>query len=75
MKDADEIICYCSNITKRQIMEAAANGAATLKDIREMTKACTVGRCEEMNPKKRCCSGDIIKLLKKNAAKGLSSGG
>lgn len=70
MGDADEIICYCSNVTKRQILDAAANGAATLQEVREMTNACTIGRCKEMSPKKRCCSGDIIKLLKENAAKG-----
>ncbi|MDR0198522.1 MAG: (2Fe-2S)-binding protein [Methanomassiliicoccaceae archaeon] len=62
----DEIICYCSNVTRRQIVDAIGNGAKTLQDIRDMTGACTVGRCKELSPKKRCCSGDIVKILNEN---------
>lgn len=47
----NEIVCYCSNVTKGQIVEAIENGARTLDDIKKMTGACTVGRCEELNPK------------------------
>lgn len=60
----DEIICYCSNVTKAQIIDAIRNGAKTLQDIQEMTSACTVGKCKEMSPKKRCCSPEIIAILK-----------
>lgn len=59
----DEIICYCLGITRRQILAAVENGAETLRDIQEMTGACTAGDCKEKNPKKRCCSGDIIGIL------------
>ena len=52
MKMKDEIVCYCSNVTKGQIIEAVHNGAETLKDIQQMTGACTVGRCRELSPKK-----------------------
>ena len=45
----DEIVCYCSNVTKGQIVEALENGAKNLKDIRRMTGACTVGRCKELS--------------------------
>lgn len=45
-----EIICYCSNVTKGQILDALRNGAADLSDIKNMTGACTVGRCRELNP-------------------------
>lgn len=58
-----EIICYCSNVTKEEILDAIANGAKTLEDIRKSTGACTVGKCKELSPKKRCCSPDILKLL------------
>jgi len=61
--DNQQIICYCSNVTKNQIIEAIKNGAKTLSDIRKMTSACTVGNCKEMNPKKRCCSSDIMAIL------------
>lgn len=59
----NEIICYCSNITKGEIIKAIQNGAKDLKDIQKMTKACTAGNCKELSPKKRCCSVDIIKIL------------
>lgn len=59
----DEIICYCSGVTRRQILEAIEKGAETLRDIQEMTNACTIGNCKEKSPKKRCCLGDIIRIL------------
>jgi len=59
----EEIICYCGGVAKQQIIEAIQNGAETLQDIREMTSACTIGKCKERNPKKRCCSCEIIKIL------------
>jgi bacterioferritin-associated ferredoxin len=59
----DEIICYCSNVTERQITDAIKKGARTLHDIRKMTNACTLGKCRELSPKKRCCSGEIIRIL------------
>ena len=30
----EEIICYCSNVTKGQIIKAMEQGAKTLNDIR-----------------------------------------
>ena len=42
---------------------AIKNGAKTLSDIRRMTSACTVGNCKVMNPKKKCCSSDIMAIL------------
>ncbi len=46
----DKIICYCSNVTKGQIIEAIKSGATTLNDIRKATTACTKGNCTELNP-------------------------
>lgn len=60
----DEIICYCSNVSKQQIIDAIHNGAKSLDDIRKMTSACTVGKCKELSPRKRCCSPDILDILK-----------
>jgi len=59
----DEIVCYCSNVSKQKIIEAIKDGAKTLQDIRNMTGACTLGKCKELSPKKKCCSSDIIKIL------------
>ena len=48
----EEIICYCSNVTKDQIIKAMEQGARTLNDIRKMTGACTLHRCKELSPKR-----------------------
>ena len=45
-----EMVCYCSGVTKVQIIEALDNGAKNLADIKRMTGACTIGRCKELNP-------------------------
>ena len=60
----NEIICYCKNVSKSTISRAIKNGAENLADIQKITGACTGNQCEELNPKKRCCSVDIIKILK-----------
>lgn len=62
----NEIICYCSNVSKKEILEAIANGAKSLQDIRDMTGACTLGKCKELSPTQKCCSPNIIKLLNEN---------
>ncbi|MEG0283923.1 MAG: (2Fe-2S)-binding protein [Erysipelotrichales bacterium] len=62
----DKMICYCSNVSESDIIEAINKGARNIDDIREMTSACTISNCLEMNPKKRCCSQDIIEVLNKN---------
>jgi len=65
----NEIICYCSTVTKKEIIQAINDGAKTLDDIRKITKACTVGRCKELSPRKRCCSPDIAKILEEHKRK------
>nr|WP_312579702.1 (2Fe-2S)-binding protein [Sedimentibacter sp.] len=62
----DEIICYCSNVSRGKILEAIASGAKSLQDIRNMTGACTLGKCKELSPTKKCCSANIIKILNEN---------
>lgn len=59
----DEIICYCKQITKREIEKAISEGAKTLKDIQEMTGACTGNQCKELNPSGKCCSTVINAML------------
>jgi hypothetical protein len=63
-EDENKIICYCSNVSKNEILNAIKNGAKTLDDIRKVTNACTISKCKEMNPNKRCCSGDILNILR-----------
>jgi bacterioferritin-associated ferredoxin len=59
----DEIVCWCSRVTKRTLLEAIQNGATDMAAIRAATKACTIGRCKELSPRRRCCSQDIQKLI------------
>ena len=60
----DEIVCYCRNVKKSEIVNAIKKGAKNIKDIQLMTKACTGNKCKELNPKGRCCSVEIIEILK-----------
>ena len=59
----EEIVCYCKNITKREIEEAALKGAVTLREIRETPGACTGNQCKELNPEGVCCSRAIFDIL------------
>lgn len=49
----DEMLCYCSGVTKGRILEAIRAGAATLEEVKLATGACTVGKCKELSPRKR----------------------
>ena len=46
-----ETVCYCSKVTKADILRAKANGALTLTEIKGATGACTQGRCKEASPR------------------------
>lgn len=59
----DEIVCWCSQVTKRTLLEAIRNGATDMAAIRAATSACTIGRCKELSPRHRCCSQEIKKLI------------
>jgi hypothetical protein len=58
-----EVVCWCSQVTKEILLAAKRQGARTVDDVRATTKACTVGRCKEFNPRGRCCSKEIKLLL------------
>ena len=61
----ERIVCYCIGVTEDRIVQAIREGSHTLKSIQESTKACTGNRCKELNPKGRCCSSDIVALIKR----------
>ena len=48
-----ETVCYCSSVTKADILRAVAAGARSLEDIKTATGACTKGRCRETSPRGR----------------------
>ncbi len=53
-------------MSEEQIVKAIEGGAKSLPDIQEETGACTGDRCKELNPSGKCCSSDIIQLIKNN---------
>ena len=61
-----EMICYCSDVSKDDIIKAIDNGATTLDEIRKATNACTVGRCAELSLRKKCCSPEILRVIKEH---------
>lgn len=63
-ENLDEIICWCSNVSRGQIYAAMADGARTLRDIKQRTGACTLCQCAERNPKGTCCGGDILRVMR-----------
>ena len=60
----DDLICYCTKVDKKTIVDAIHNGANTLKAITETTTACTGDECSIVHPNKRCCGQEIKQLLK-----------
>ena len=61
---ADELICYCSSVTKKQVVLAIKNGANSINEIQRTTGAGVGGRCKELNPLGRCCHPDLAELLR-----------
>ncbi len=60
----EELVCYCKKIGKKDIVKAIKAGFNTLSAIKKETTACTGGKCKELNPKGRCCSTDILELIR-----------
>lgn len=54
MAPLNELVCYCSNVTKGRIIAVIQEGAKSLEDITIVTGACsTVGKCKQLSPRKR----------------------
>jgi NAD(P)H-nitrite reductase large subunit len=49
----EEMVCYCSGVTKAQILDAIQAGAWSLEQLKAATGACTVAKCAELSPRKR----------------------
>ena len=50
--EKDEMICYCSKVTRADIIRALDNGAKNLSDIKKMTGACSLRDCKTLSPRK-----------------------
>jgi bacterioferritin-associated ferredoxin len=64
-KDANpQYICYCNQVTERQIINAVLNDRAKdIKDIVRLTGAMKNGKCELNNPLGKCCSPIIQETI------------
>ncbi len=74
MVTPDNMICYCRQVTQKEIEAAVKLGARTLSAIQESTGACTGNQCKELNPSGKCCSGDINRLLKNGTSESVKHG-
>ncbi len=48
-----EMVCYCAQVTKADILRAVAQGARSLAAVKAATGACTQARCRETSPRGR----------------------
>lgn len=48
-------VCYCSNLTRFEVMEAVYNGAKTISEVQKVTGKNRTGFCKEENPVGGCC--------------------
>jgi len=74
MENPEKMICYCKQVSRKEIEKAIKLGAKTLSDIQKSTGACTGNQCKELNPSGKCCSGDIKRLLKNSDLEFIKSG-
>ena len=74
MGNPDKMICYCKQVSRKEIEKAIKLGAKTLFDIQKSTGACTGNQCKELNPSGKCCSGSINRLLKNSGMEFIKSG-
>jgi len=58
-------ICYCSNLTRGEIIEALRRGKKTIPDIRYYTGKHKTGQCLTKNPLGSCCYNAIQDLINK----------
>ncbi len=58
-------ICYCSNLSRGEIIEAVRRGKKTIPDIRNYTGKQNTGQCLTKNPIGSCCHNAIQDLINK----------
>lgn len=53
----NETVCFCSDITKGEVIDAIKGGSNTLESLQENHSIC----------RNECCKADILKILEENA--------
>lgn len=65
VSDKNVPICYCSNLTRKEIREAVSKGYTTITEIRNYTGKNITGNCLTENPTGRCCHQALNKEIEK----------
>jgi bacterioferritin-associated ferredoxin len=65
LNDDDVSVCYCAQLTRKDIQRAVANGKITIPEIRDYTNKKDTGRCLTENPTGKCCHRAIMDEVNK----------
>ena len=57
-------ICYCSQLTRKEIVRAVSQGAKTIHDVQRMTKKNRTGFCTTENPLGFCCRDAFLREIR-----------
>jgi NAD(P)H-nitrite reductase large subunit len=63
----DEIICWCTMVTKGQVCKAIADGFTTLDALHERLGILRGKQCAEKSPRGRCCCQEVVAMLTQSA--------
>lgn len=70
----EQLICYCSRVSKGTIKQAIIDGASSVKELQDKTAAGVGTRCKELNPSGGCCHSDLRTLIEIYAKSGSEDG-
>lgn len=59
----DVPICYCSALTRGEILNAVKNGCKTIDEVQKYTNKNITGKCREKNPLGKCCGNVFLKTI------------
>lgn len=62
-------ICYCSVLTRGEIINAVKNGCKTIDEVQKYTGKNITGKCREENPLGKCCRNVFLKTMEENSKK------
>lgn len=62
--DGTEIICYCNQITEKEITDTVKkNGITPLSKIKSHLRDTVISNCAELNPKGVCCHTEFNQVI------------
>jgi bacterioferritin-associated ferredoxin len=62
--DYDNVVCFCSWISRHEIDIAVANGCDTIELVRNYLGKTNVGECDTKNPSGKCCHPEFLQAIK-----------